>query len=513
MATIRFRHPLVRSALYHAAAPSARRAAHSALAVALDERDPEAAAWHRAAAATGPDAGAADALEETGDRSADRGASAASSAAYEASARLSTGEPERVRRLSLAGRQAWLAGQIARARGAGRRARRLRATRTGYAPSFSTSAGRSSSSRDGRRSRTGCCSRPRRLAALRDPTRAALMLGEAADACLHLDDRAYDATITALDALVLPAGGLGEFRRQMAIQPERVALRVGFASRPTHAPPSQMVEREAIELRSPVDLIWAGRAHWILGEYGACVRFGEAAVAGARESAPGLLPEALRLVATSSRAMGRWNAASTAASEGVELARALGQGMTHCALAALLAAIAAARGQAAACHGHAEEAIRLADELGLGVYRLRAERALALLALGSGRLDEAIDALTPNRSGGRRLREPRVLHLAGARPDRSARPRRPGGRCAADPARPGGCHVARGRRGGDRRPLPGAARRGRLRRDLRAIHRQPCEVGQPVRAGAHRAVLRRAPAPGAPPPRGARAAAIGRRDL
>ena len=33
-------------------------------------------------------------------------------------------------------------------------------------------------------------------------------------------------------------------------------------------------------------------------------------------------------------------------------------------------------------------------ELGLGVYRLRAERALALLALGSGRLDEAIDALS-----------------------------------------------------------------------------------------------------------------------
>ena len=60
MATIRFRHPLVRSALYHAAAPSARRAAHSALAAALDERDPEAAAWHRAAAATGPDAGVAE---------------------------------------------------------------------------------------------------------------------------------------------------------------------------------------------------------------------------------------------------------------------------------------------------------------------------------------------------------------------------------------------------------------------------------------------------------------------
>ena len=60
----------------------------------------------------------------------------------------------------------------------------------------------------------------------------------------------------------------------------------------------------------------------------------------------------------------------------------------------MLAAIAAARGQAAACRGHADEAIRLADELELGVYRLRAERALALLALGGGRLEEAIDGLS-----------------------------------------------------------------------------------------------------------------------
>ena len=392
MATIRFRHPLVRSALYHAAAPSARRAAHSALAVALDERDPDAAAWHRASAATGPDAGAADALEETGDRSTDRGASAAASAAYEASARLSTGEPDRVRRLSLAGRQAWLAGQIARARGLVDEATSacdddgLRAELLYLGGEIEQFTGQPAVAHR-------MLLEAAALAAPRDPTRAALMLGEAADACLHLDDQAYDATITALDALVLPAGGVGEFRRQMAVSQRE--SHSGLDSHVAHARSAVgIVEREAIELRSPVDLIWAGRAHWVLGEYGACVRFGEAAVAGARESSPGLLPEALRFVATSSRAMGRWNAASTAASEGVELARALGQGMIHCALAALLAAIAAARGQAAACHGHAEEAIRLADELGLGVYRLRAERALALLALGSGRLDEAIDALT-----------------------------------------------------------------------------------------------------------------------
>ena len=231
------------------------------------------------------------------------------------------------------------------------------------------------------------------LATPRDPTRAALMLGEAADACLHLDDEAYVATMTAFGALDLPEGGLGEFRRQIALSQH--ASYHGTDAFADHARAAvRLLADDAIEPRSALDLIWAGRAHWILGEYDACLRFGNAAVTLARESAPGLVPEALRLVVHSTLATGRWNAASTAASEGIELARALGQRMVHCALAAMLAAIAGARGQAAACRGHAGEAIRLADELELGVYRLRAERALALLALGGGRLEEAIDGLS-----------------------------------------------------------------------------------------------------------------------
>jgi DNA-binding CsgD family transcriptional regulator len=231
------------------------------------------------------------------------------------------------------------------------------------------------------------------LATPRDPTRAALMLGDAGDSCLHLGDEAYTATMAAFGALELPEEGLGEFRRQIALSQH--ASHHGLDAFAGHARSAiRLVEDDALELQSALDLVWAGRAHWILGEYDACLRFGEAAVARARESAPGLVPDALRLVAHATQATGRWNAASTAASEGIELARALGQRMIHCALAAMLAAIAGARGQAAACQGHAAETIGLADELELGVYRLRAERALALLALGGRRLDEAIDALS-----------------------------------------------------------------------------------------------------------------------
>ena len=111
-----FRHPLARSAVYHAAAPSERRAAHAALARALGApRDVERRAWHLASAALGPDEEVAGALESAARAARERVGYAGASAAYERAARLSTAEEQRLRRLLAAADAAWLAGQTSRA--------------------------------------------------------------------------------------------------------------------------------------------------------------------------------------------------------------------------------------------------------------------------------------------------------------------------------------------------------------------------------------------------------------
>ncbi|BCJ45620.1 transcriptional regulator [Actinoplanes ianthinogenes] len=104
---VTFRHPLIRAAVHAAALPGELRAAHLAAAAALtDPQQADRRAWHRAAAATGPDEEIAAALVRSARRARARGGQVAEARAYARAAELSPDPDDRADRRQRAA-EAW----------------------------------------------------------------------------------------------------------------------------------------------------------------------------------------------------------------------------------------------------------------------------------------------------------------------------------------------------------------------------------------------------------------------
>jgi len=410
---LEFRHPLVRSAVYHGAPASDRRSAHRALAQALaGSSHPEARAWHLAGAALGPDNEAADALAQAAAHARRRGGYAAAAAALERAARLSPDANVVVERLAAAADAAWRAGrsdtasELVKETLAGATDGRLRAEALRLQGSIEFFAGNGEAA-------AAAILEAVALLEETDPSAAVAAAADAVNALVRVRQPAL-ALETALKARALAPDDGSETDAEAMIA---LGYALCFAGSYAEAEPHL---RRALELSTaspaPASFLRVSRLSAALGWLG---RYEEAhtslagTVAGARDSgAVGSLGPLLVSAAWQALHASRFNEAYADASEALALAEEFDQPVTAAQTLGVLAWVSALRGDEAGCRAYGKETQRRADELGFRLYGLLASLCFGLLHLGRGRVDEAIaeiDAVA-------RHAEARALYVPGVSP-------------------------------------------------------------------------------------------------
>lgn len=397
--TLRFEHPLIRSAIRETATVSQRHAAHAALRQTL-AGEPDRAVWHASAIAVGPDEGLASQLEATAGRTRQRRGIAVALAALRRAAELSDAPAQRGDRLLSAaelalelGRQQEILALLDAAAVvdlAPRERRRILWLRGALAEA------------SGEATLESMVSIARQFIDDGD-TELALNALLSAAIIRHLlpgnevqqellASTADRLRVTADNSKLMAIYGLGAPQRRGSIVIEQGGKRT----------PVDLALANADGLGGVTDMHLYALSLTGVGEYGLAAAFQAAAIEGFRAHGRlGLLSRALGSHSVTGAVLGDWAMAAQAAEECLRLGLELGAGLagpsTHRreldegAARTVLAIVAANRGEMEAADALIDEAERTLAPVKANFARAMVQRARTALALASGSYVEAFE--------------------------------------------------------------------------------------------------------------------------
>jgi DNA-binding CsgD family transcriptional regulator/tetratricopeptide (TPR) repeat protein len=392
-AGVQFAHPLVRSAIYHAAPFAQRAAAHRQLAEGLRDQ-PDRRAWHLAAAALQADEQVAALLEATAPPAPRRGGAAAAALAMERAAELSPDPADQGRRLAAAASAAIPTGQAGWVQDLATRALAvttdpvLRMTArhdAGWALAYS-----------GQRTAALAALLSVAEEAARDlPALAWDALSDAAIVVYHSGAAASGQDVSRVLALLekqeSAAGGPGPRAEAGSHRLWIRACTDPFGRR------GELVRdlREMSRTRLGEPALWrAGSAGWLLDESDLAITLLQDALQRIRApgmggaSGPGLTALGWLYIDT-----GRWDEAQEAAAEAAGLAEGNQMELVTAAADLIAATVLAMRGDSDAARRHADRALASVDPAENGLVAARAWRALGVAALAEGSYGQAFGQL------------------------------------------------------------------------------------------------------------------------
>ena len=375
--TLRFRHPLIRSALAQAARLTDCRLVHETLATVLEDQ-PDRRAWHRAALLTGEDEEVALELEEAAARARQRGAIAVAVSAMRCAAGISAPSSRNRRLLAAAG----LAVEMGRPDVVEPLLREVNQLELGELEQARVTWVEETAL-------TRPLGESKRFTSL---IAAAEQAGAAGDRELHIDllwlvaSRAWwvDPGTEARRALVEASGRLGDANAE---DPRVFAIHAyadpwghaaGVLARLTAAAGDARLDTDAARFFGPAALV--------VGAFDVGADFLAAAVDGLRtEGRLGHLPRLLTLHASMAARLGDWEVAMTAAEESRRLAEELGEPQWAAAADTAMSLVAAMRGDEQKAERLAVQAEMVAEPVGANITMAFAQFGRVLAALATGR--------------------------------------------------------------------------------------------------------------------------------